>query len=230
MTVAFDAASENGSNATTDPVSWTHTPVGTPRGVLVLVVHNSAGSGEIDAVTYGGVSMTAVSGSGLIGSGGEPLIVYGYFLGSSVPSGAQTVSVDVNAVTAKRAACITLTGSANLEVVDTTTIDSGSAANPSATLSLGSRTSFCALVLGSGHGTAADITPLTNWTSVVEPDFGSRMGAMYRYDIVDSADVTMGWTQLAEDAYALGVAISEVTGGASGVPRFQALNRRRRAA
>ena len=175
--------------------------------------------------------MSAVSSSPMFGSGGEPATIYGFFLGSGIPTGAQTVSVDVNSVVAtKRASCFTLTASANTEVVSVATINTDPVANPSTTVSLGGRTCFVAAGIGSGHGTVADITPLTDWTSRVEPDFGSRMGAVYSYDIIGSSDVTAGWTQASEDAYMLAVAISEVTGGGSKIPVFLSQFRRRRVA
>lgn len=231
MAVAFDAFSENGSNSTADPISWTHTPVGTPRGVLVFVNQNSTGLNDLDGVTYGGVAMSAVSSSPLFGSGGEPATIYGFFLGSGIPTGAQTVSVDVNSVTAaKRASCFTLTASANTEVVSVATINTDPGTNPSTTVSLSGRTCFVAAGIGSGQGAVADLTPLANWTSRVEPDFGSRTGAVYSYDVIGSSDVTAGWTQTAEDAYMLAVAISEVTGGGSKIPVFLSQFRRRRVA
>ena len=53
---AFDAVSCIGADtdSNTGDLSWTHTPVGTPRGVIVLVAQNVANGDEVDGVTYGG--------------------------------------------------------------------------------------------------------------------------------------------------------------------------------
>lgn len=43
--------------STPEQAPWTHTPVGTPRGIIVQVVQN-AGTDEVTGVTYGSVAMT----------------------------------------------------------------------------------------------------------------------------------------------------------------------------
>src|SRR3990172_6799796 len=143
MAIAFDAIS--GPTEGTGQLSWTHTPVGTPRGVLVFVVAN-AGGDEVTGVTYGGTSMVEVSGSPAQKTGGEPGQVYCFFLGSNVPSGQQTVVISVDATgTTKTARCITVTAATNVVVRDTdATINTNAASDPSATLSLGGLSCFCA--------------------------------------------------------------------------------------
>jgi len=216
--VTFDATCENGSNSTADPIDFNCSVGAGARGLLCTVSAASDGSDQVDTITAGGVGMTEIAGSPLIGTGGEPAALQAYFLGSSVPTGTVAISVDVNATTgAKRVVCASVNASANTEVVDTSIIDSNSSVNPSFTVSLSSKTSWVGMVLGSGHSTAADIAPSSGWTGVLEPDFGSRMGGFYIYDTIGTADVACAWTQLAEDAYAICVAVSEVVGGASGL-------------
>lgn len=215
MTVAFDARSASG--AQTGDMSFTHTPVGTPRAVIVLIVQNVGFTDElVSAPTYGGVSMTAMAGSPNSHITGETGVVYGYFLGAGIPTGAQTVAVDVNIVgSTKRAEVWTLTGADDTEIVDVdAAINSDSQANPSVTLSLAGRTCFAGIGFHSGQAAVTGITPLTGWTSRQEGDFGEQTAGFYTYDTVSTVDVTAGWTQAADDALAIAVAVSEVQAAA----------------
>ena len=206
MTVAYDAFS-SGVGANT--YSFTHTPVGTPRAVIVYTT--TGGASDVTAVSYGGVAMTQMTGSpNNLSSGTEQGNVTGWFLGASIPTGAQSVQVTSGAAT-KIAYCNTLTGAADTEIVDVdATINSTSQANPSVVLSLGGRTCFASICVYSGQDAAGSVTPLTSWTSRNETDLGAQILAYYTYDTVGSTDVTSGWTQAADDALAITAAISEI--------------------
>jgi hypothetical protein len=123
MTVAYDTVTEShgGTSGNTSSASfnWTHTPVGTPRGVLVFVFSGNgsgATSGECTGVTYGGVSMSAVSGGTASDTATEPGTVQSYFLGASIPTGNQTVVVSRNNNAMQvYACCITLTSSGSYD-------------------------------------------------------------------------------------------------------------------
>lgn len=205
--VAFDAFSSVAQG--TGNLSWTHTPVGTPRGIIVLIAQNVGTTDEVSTVTYGGTGMTEIA-SFNCDTTGEPGCVYAYFLGSSIPTGAQTVSVTVTGASAKRASAISLTATANTEIVSSVTSINADTSNPSATLSLSSRTSFVAEVLHSGQNAVTGITPLTNWTSRLENDYGNQTAGWYTYDIIGTSDVTVGWTQTNDDAAIFAVGASEV--------------------
>lgn len=217
MAVAYDASSSSSQTVSNVNASWTHTPTGTPRGALVLV-YSTQGADMVTGVTYGGVAMTEISGSPNVKAASESMSVYAYFLGSGIPTGAQTVQVSVNGdgFSAYRASAFTVTANGNTEVVDSDgTINSDSVANPSVTLSLTGRTCWCAIGFMSGQGAVTGVTELSNWTATNENDFGALVGGAYRYNTVSTADVTAGWTQTADDAAAVAVAIAEV---ASGIP------------
>lgn len=214
--VAFDAFSIASS---TTNISYTHTPVGTPRGVLVMCVGTAADTDEFTSATYGGTSMSEVSGSPnvLAGAAHEGGDITVFFLGSSVPTGPQTTSVTVSGAGVKTCATISLTGSANTEVVDSDgTINSVVLDNPSVTLSLGSRVSFAVVAVFSGLNNLTNITPLTGWTDRFEEDFGSDVAGWYTYNTIGSTDVTAGWTQAGNDALMIAVAVSEVVPAAGG--------------
>jgi len=205
MAVAFDAISNVAAG--TGDLSWTHTPVGTPRGVRVDIVENGGANG-ISSVTYGGVAMELVAVNAK--TSGEAGTVVTYFLGKSLPTGAQTVSVTVGDAVSKRAVAITVTAASDTCWTSAdTSISSDSATNPSATLNLLGKTSFVSLALHSGQGAAAGITPLTGWTSRLEHDFGAQMGGWYTYNTIASSDVSCGWTQTADDAVMIAAAITE---------------------
>lgn len=97
MAVAFDASSEShatGNVSTSQSsFSWTHTPIGTPKGILVFTFSNTTND-NATSVTYGGTSMTAVSGGRAVFSGTYGGETKSWFLGSSISTGAQTVVVN----------------------------------------------------------------------------------------------------------------------------------------
>lgn len=122
MAVAFDAASESHAG-TTGSVSvasfnWTHTPVGTPKGVLVYTFVGPGSSSDLaTAVDYGGTNVPAVSGGRAVDTAGEPGDCKAWFLGSSVPTGAQTVTVTrTNNAATVYAIAFTVTAAGDTEV------------------------------------------------------------------------------------------------------------------
>lgn len=107
--MAHDAISSPAGGSEIGTFSWTHTPAGTPSGVLVFVMRVDDDADAVSGVTYGGTAMTAVSGGFALDSSGEQGNCKAYFLGSSVPTGAQTVQVSVTAGTEHVAWAITVT-------------------------------------------------------------------------------------------------------------------------
>jgi hypothetical protein len=208
-TVAFDASSV--ATVGTGNLVWTHTPAGTPRGVVVFIVQNS-GANQVSSATYGGVTMTEVSGSPFSHTTGEPGTISAYFLGSGVLAGAQTVTVTVTGANSKAAVAYTLTAGADTELEDVdATIVSDEIQNPRATLGLGGVNSWCAIGFHSGAESPGGISPIpgSNWTVTSEHDFGSQQAGFYRYNPVGFTDVTAGWNQLPLDAVAIALAIKE---------------------
>ena len=89
---AFSNAAGSSSGGRVD-LSWTHTPVGIPKGVVVLIANENTVADAVAGVTYGGVAMSELSGSPFSGTlgGEENCVLHGFVLTSSVPTGAQTV-------------------------------------------------------------------------------------------------------------------------------------------
>lgn len=219
MAIAFDAVATSGEQ--TENFSWTHTPTGTPRGVIVQVAQRTGGADQVSSVTYGSLTLTEATGSALLKNTGEDMSVHTFIGTASIPTGAQTVTVNTSGAAHKFAMSTTLTADDDTEEIDTSTISSDSLENPSATLALGGRTSFCSEVLQSGKNLVTAITPLTDWTSRSEGAFSTvtQTAGFYTFDTIGTADVTMGFTQTADDVVCIGIAMSEVTGVAVGFGR-----------
>lgn len=86
MAVAFDASSEShtGTTGSTSETSysWTHTPVGTPAGIVVFV-HRAGGDSINPSVTWGGVTIPAVTGGVANDTAGEQGQTTAFFLGNA---------------------------------------------------------------------------------------------------------------------------------------------------
>ena len=208
MTIAFDAYTSN--TGSVQSPSFTHTPVGTPRGVLVFITRHLSAVDTITGVTYGGTAMAEVTNSPLLATG-ETAEVHCFFLGTSIPTGAQTVAVTGTTTLNTGASCITVTAAGDTEFNNSNTLNT-IIGNPSLSLTLGSIESFVAQAFRSGRANT-DITALTNWTERLEQVFGSQLSGLYAYDIIGTTDVTCGYTSGSDDAGILAVAINEIASG-----------------
>ncbi len=222
MTIAFDAETSSESTQATD-ITISHTPVGTPKGVLVLISQGDTGDDTITGVTYGGTAMTEMSNSPSIGVG-EASALYAYFLGSNVPTGAQDAVISPNASRLRLCSVITLTGAADLEEnVTEVLINSNNTNVHTATFALGSVESFVAEVWGHGRLGIGDMAPLSGWTDRGWLDKGTEVGGIYSYDTIGTADVTAGMDYTGyEDNHTFAVAINE--GEASTEPTITDIN------
>lgn len=120
MAVAWDSQSESHTGTTGSvsegSFSWTHTPSGTPAGILVFTFTNFS-TDIISAVDYGGVAMTAVSGGYAVDTATEPGNCKAWYLGSSIPIGAQTITVTrTNDASTAYGACHAVTAGGDTEV------------------------------------------------------------------------------------------------------------------
>lgn len=210
MAVAFQTAPA--SAAGTGNLTISASPTASTRGLVVFVIENDGVDG-VTSVNIGGVDIPEVSGSPNEHAAGEAGTVHAFFLGSGIPTGSQTITVVVSDAGNKRALAYLLTAAADTEIAAVnTSINSSSLANPSSTLALGGRSCWVGMGLHSGQQATSGITPSAGWTSNLEFDFGSQQCAWYRFNTVGTSDVTVGWTQTAEDAVAIAVAVAEVLG------------------
>lgn len=207
--VAFDQY--NVGTSGTGTLSFLFTPVAVPRGIICGSIQIGTEADQENLPTYGGVTMKEVTGSPNILVGGEVDVIYMYFLGSGIPTGAQTVTMTVTGASNKLLDCTSLTANTDTEVVTSNAaINSTSQTNPSVTLSINNRPSFSLITFGSGQNGTAGITPFANWTSRSEFTSGTQSGGTYTYDIIGTTNITSGWTQSADDALAITLAVSEI--------------------
>lgn len=206
-TVAFDAFSKDVSLPAGN-LSWTHTPTGTPRGVIVWIL-GTGNSDPVTGVTYGGVAMTEVSASPLLTTTGEGHNVHCFFLGASIPTGAQTVLVSTTGSNVKLGYCITVTASADTAVQDSKQLLVNTEASPSVTLALGGNTCFCAIAIRHDINAPSGLSANAGWTERSEDDVGAQSTACYSYNTVSNADVAAGFNNSSLDqAACIAVAIT----------------------
>lgn len=209
MAVAYDQYST--TTAATGDISWTHTPVGTPRGVIVWVVSNGGFDDEVTTVSYGGVSMTEVSSSPSLANLAEDSSVHCFFLGASVPTGAQTVAVTTSASSQTNLGyCVTVTAADDTSIQNSIAFtDNATTTNPSTTLTLGGVSCFAAQAFQTGINSITSYDRLfAGWFVRHELDFGTQCAGLYTYT-VGTDDVTVGVAQAADDLNLIAVAVRE---------------------
>jgi hypothetical protein len=208
MSIAYDAVS---SGSGTSSFSWTHTPVGTPKGVFVFVqVNASTSTTHVSGVTYGGVAMTQQQVA--VDSVGETGTCFGFFLGSSIPTGAQTVAVTVaDGSKSEFADAITVTAAADTRLAGTGSGKvEGDIADPSVTITGISGASYGAAGLFSGQNTVPAITAGTGQTMRNQQDFGTTTTSVESSTSEQaSGDLTMAFTVAIEDVAMVAIAIEE---------------------
>lgn len=208
--IAHDAHSA--SSVGTGNLSWTHTPSGTPEGVVVMIAQYGLAdtTDQVSGVTYGGENMTRLEAEELI----DPAdwgFVYIYFL-DNPPTGAQTVEVTVSGADDKIAVAETQTGTV-VQVEDSNTENSeGNPATLLLTTPAGVETMAYGVIF-SQQGAPANVNPAADLTQLTETDFGLSLANFSRLTINDSgANVLFSWTQgsSTDDFIAAGVALKSV--------------------
>jgi hypothetical protein len=214
MAIAFDATSEShtGTTGSTSQASftWTHSPVGTPRGILVFVFTN-ANSSLISSVTYGGTDMTAVTGGEASDTAGEPGRCTAYFLGASIPTGNQSVVVNrTNNTTVMYAVAASVTAGDDTEVtgVQLQTTD-GTLAELS--VDDGSTGIDSVRFAGINSGLAAVPAAGANSTVMHGIDFGTRVIQTVRETTAGQGSRSVGFSSgTSDDRAAVYLAVREV--------------------
>lgn len=197
-TLTHDATSK--SSIGTGPLSWTHTPTFTPRGVVVQVFATTQ-SDIITGVTYGGEAMTRVNFANHTTY--QWATITTYFLGSDVPTGAQTVAVSQSSGSTKAAVCHTLNGPGDL-AVDAEGVAEGSDDSPTVTLATTASTDT--LIYGGWHSTAdlvSEFTPDSGFSVLATHQMGASssaasidkdtLGTGGNIDVGGTQDVAESW-------------------------------------
>jgi len=204
VTIAFDATS--GSAAlinTATTTNWTHTPAGTPRAVVGLVPQGTS-TDTVTSMSYGGVAMARIRRQARAGA--EAGDVYTYFLGSGIPTGAQTVSIVTTGTAPKWPQVVTFTAATDCEVNVETGADAGTIANPSIAITPTDQAGVCYVCM-CGLNTPVD-TPEAGTTRASFRDLGTVSGHQ-GYKVVSAGATTIGWTSAIEEICHAAIAVVE---------------------
>lgn len=213
MAVAHDALSQPGNPIGSVSPSWTHNPVGTPRGVVVRIVQDVSTTDAVTGVTYGGVAMTRLPGADgfrTLGTG-ETGAVYLYFLGSTIPTGSQTVAATLSgpATVSRAYICSTVTAAGDTEVDVSNSAAPGLTSNPSLTVNTTSgRGTVIYYALFSGLGSVIT-TAESGSTHEDGVDFGLQT-ALFARKAHSGGSTTIGYTASSDDVCHAAIAIGEV--------------------
>lgn len=225
MSVAHDAVTESHTGTTGSvsqaSFSWTHTPAGTPKGVLVYVFNTSSGTDIVTGVTYGGVPMTAVSGGLAADTVGEPGNCKAYFLGTNIPTGNQTVTVSrTNNANELYAVAITVTATTDTKVTGVT-VQQGDQTPAQASVNDGSPGTNSVRYAGAHYGGAAIPVAGANSTALVGIDFGARTVGVVRETTAGQGARSVGFADVSDDWACVLLAVVEVFDLRWGLPSNQ---------
>ena len=179
---AYDTVTNYSSNGSTGTsFSTTHTPIGTPKAIVVGVVLLSD-PGHALAATYGGVTMNY---AGYYGKGTN---VYVFYL-LAPPAGAQTVAVNWtggNSVKYKMS-CVSITGVTSFCAINGN--DSGSGTTASVTDNCKSN----GIMVGFMNTSAVDSPTASDTQVCADKDEDPALYTAYTLNTADGTD-TIGWT------------------------------------
>jgi len=203
----YDATS---STSGTGDLSWTHNGT-TPTGVLVFVWQYDTNAGQINSVTYGGVTMQRVI-FGLFVMGAFNAVGYAYWLNRDIPTGNQTVVVDTNAVKNRYACAISVSGgeTAELDFVTSAYSNATPTTNPFTTASTSKRAMIFGTLL-SELDDGSTIAPQVGYTQLDELDIGTETVNTDRSNVLAPALYSIGWTQASAHWGIMGVAVRTVS-------------------
>lgn len=219
MAVAHDASSESHTGTTGSvseaSYSWTHTPAGTPKGILLFTMVHGNATAIYGDVTYGGVTLTQVPGAAAADSGGgEGGETRAWFLGSSVPTGAQTVVVNrTNNAVPMYSVAVSVTAVGDTDTAGVTLIqEDGTLAEVSVDDGSPGTNSvrYGAIMSGLSAPPAAG----ANSTVLQTIDFGVRVSSLIQETTAGQGSRSVGWADgTTDDRAAVLLAIVEIAGG-----------------
>lgn len=201
---------ESVRTATTDPWTFNVTPQGLPCGIILTAIHGASATDHVSAVTYGGVALARVVTA--VDAAGEPGRSDIWFLGSSIPTGTQTVSVDLSSATTDdfQFCCLVLYANGDMEAIDSDKVE-GDIANPSVTLQYGGRTAMAFGALYGGGSAPSSFTPNANCVTLFEEDLGVFYAEVISQAIAGSSDFAIGGTSALDDVAFAAAAFAAVT-------------------
>ena len=180
---------------TSDPYTGlSYTPTTTPRGIVLTAIHSDNSTDYISSVTYGGVTMQrVVTAADTTTEAGRSYI---YFLGSNVPTGTQTVSVDLTTGTTDDIMFVVFGLNLGGTAADIVCVDSdavqGNTTNPSVVMSVAGRHSVSvgAYYFGGSAAPPANV----NMTNLHTHDFTAQYGTVDIQTTPGTGDFTVSYT------------------------------------
>lgn len=213
MTVSVDVVTESsGWSTTPDPFTFSHAGGASPAGVLIGI----GATGDTDVigaggVTYGGVATVRRSLGIAQDAVGETCSAYWYFLGSGVPGGTQTVSIDHTATGVNKVAyCITINAAGDVEIVTDNRLQ-GDQADPQISLDSGLREAMRFFLISSGHNSPASLTLISGMTALGDATTGVESIVVARETNPSTGNTNVGWTATIEDVAMVAAAVAELS-------------------
>jgi len=203
------------NTGTANPTTGSITIAAGTRGLLLWITQPITQADIVTGVTIGGVAMARVASYvNTSANGGR---IYGYFLGTAVPTGVQTLSIARSEATTMLWWTMNeVAAGADTEVVDFDGVGgSTQIANATVGLQYGGRTAmgyvamYTALdnVIGTGNEAAGQ-------QRVHDHDFGTETSLASRRTAQGATDVVMGWTHASSQVAIMGVAVAKVASAA----------------
>lgn len=225
MAVSFDAVSESHTattgSASEASFSWSHNPVGVPRGIAVLVINSSSGNAanKPTSVTYDGENLTEITAASATDTSGEGGTVTLWFLGSGInTTDPATVVVNrVNNVNDMYAVCVSVSAAGDTEVYEAGIVNiSGDSTLGEQSVSDGSPGTNSMRFAGGHCGSGAVPAAGSNSTALASIDYGAKVAAVVRETTAGQGSRSVGFgTITSDDAAITHFAIREASGGSS---------------
>ena len=223
--VAHDTSDESHTGTTGSAseasFTWTHTATGSPQGVLVFTCGLSSATNDVTSVTYGGVNVPAVTGGAASDAVTEPGNMKAWFLGSSIPTGNQSVVVNRNNnANILYAVSISVTALSDTAVYEAgIVLQNGDVQAAEQSVDDGSPGTNSVRYAGtfSGWDAPASLTVGANTTGLRAIDIGSQLCQTARETTAGQGARSIGWTAASsDDTAAVYLAIKESAAAAGG--------------
>lgn len=184
---------------TSDPYTFNVTPQGLPCGIVVTVIHGVSSTDHVVGITYGGFALTRWQTN--VDTATEPGRSDIWFLGSSsIPTGTQTVSVDLaSATTDDIQVCVfVLYADGEMECIAHGGVDEN-VADASVTLAYKGRVGMAFGAFYGGGAAPSSFTPNANCVTLFEEDLGAFYAEVICQQTPGSADFAIGGTVASDD-------------------------------
>ena len=205
MAIAFNATT-NGIETATSPLTFSHTPAGANRLLVVAVLIGSGTSSDCSGVTFKTVALTLIGSKRTIGTTGQ--VSLWYLINPSTGAGTVSVSFSGTGVTCD-ATATTYTGVQQTDQPEAIAGESGSAGNPAVTVTTVRNGSWVVGVLGNTSGpSTADLTERSAFAAeAIEASYQDTNAA-----VTPAGNQAVSWTDAVPGNYGLQAASFRMSG------------------